>query len=84
MTNKEIRFIATNWEAQCLLRKIDREVSNLCHKTIYEQKTSEKKIKRWTKELKDLVNDYKAGNYSESEFQEWKNDKVLTVMGFCD
>ena len=81
MTSKEIRFIATNWEAQRLLEKIDREVSNLCHKTIYEQKTSEKKIKEWTKELKDLINEYKENEWDENKVQNDREDKALTALG---
>lgn len=51
MTQKQILAIAASAEAMDILKEIAEIQRNMCHKTIYEQKTAKAKMKRLAKEL---------------------------------
>ena len=55
MTLKDIITISTNEDIQYLQSKIKYEYDNLCHKTEYEAETTKKKIKKWAKEIQELL-----------------------------
>lgn len=55
MTQKQIFAIAANEEAMDILKEIEFIQRNMCHKTIYEQKTAKAEMKRLAKELLDTI-----------------------------
>lgn len=55
MTLKEILKIAADDEAMEILKEIAEIQSNMCHKTIYEQATAKKKMKRLAKEIAETI-----------------------------
>jgi len=59
MTLKDITIMATNEEIIYLQSKIKFEHENLCFKTKYEAITSNKKIKKWVKEIQEILNETK-------------------------
>ena len=55
MTQKEIFAIASNQDTMEILKEIEEMQRNLCHKTVYEQKTAKAKMKRLAKELLEII-----------------------------
>lgn len=55
MTQKQIFAIAENEDAMDILNEIKSIKRNMCHKTIYEQKTAKLKMKRLAKELLEII-----------------------------
>lgn len=55
MTIKEIIKIANNNDAMEIIKEIAEIQKNMCHKTIYEQATAKKKMKRLAKELMEEI-----------------------------
>ena len=55
MTQKEIFTIASNEDSMEILKEIGEIQRNLCHKTVYEQKTAKAKMKRLAKELLETI-----------------------------
>lgn len=51
MTQKELLTIAADKDLMDILEEIAEIQRNMCHKTIYEQKTATKKMKNLAKEL---------------------------------
>lgn len=56
MTQKQIIAIASSEDAMYILSEISHIQRNMCHKTIYEQKTAKAKMKRLAKELIESLN----------------------------
>ena len=57
MTQKQILAIAGNEDAMWILKEIEEIQRNMCHKTIYEQKTAKARMKSLAKELIEIIND---------------------------
>lgn len=57
MTHKEILKIAANEEAMDLLKEIASIQQNMCHKTIYEQKSAKVKIKNLVREILETMSE---------------------------
>ena len=57
MTQKQIFALAANEEAMDILKEIESIQRNMCHKTIYEQKTAKAEMKRLAKELLNTIGD---------------------------
>lgn len=55
MTQKEILAIASSVDAMDILKEIEEIQRNMCHKTVYEQKTAKAKMKRLAKELIEII-----------------------------
>lgn len=55
MTQKQIFALAANEEAMDILKEIESIQRNMCHKTIYEQKTAKAEMKRLAKELLNTI-----------------------------
>lgn len=55
MSQKQILELAANDEAMEILKEIAYIQSNMCHKTIYEQKTATRKMRQLAKELLELI-----------------------------
>ena len=51
MTQKDLIMIASNSEMMAMLAEIADIQKNMCHKTIYEQKTAKAKMKEMAKEI---------------------------------
>lgn len=51
MTQKDLMKIASDERAMDLLREIAEIQSNMCFKTVYEQKTAKQKMQRMAKEI---------------------------------
>lgn len=51
MTQKDLIKIASDERAMDLLREIAEIQSNMCCKTVYEQKTAKQKMQRMAKEI---------------------------------
>ena len=56
MTQKQVLAIAASEDAMWLLQEIQEIQQNMCHKTIYEQKTAKAKMKELAKELLETIN----------------------------
>lgn len=56
MTQKEIIKMASDFEIQWRLREIAMIESNMCHKTVYEQKTARNKMKNYAREIQEILN----------------------------
>ena len=57
MTQKEIFAIASSEDSMEIIKEIAEIQSNMCHKTVYEQKTAKAKMKRLAKELLEYMNE---------------------------
>lgn len=57
MTQKQILAIAGNEDAMWILQEIAEIQSNMCHKTIYEQKTAKARMKSLAKELIETISE---------------------------
>lgn len=55
MTQKQLLEIAANEEAMDILKEIACIQSNMCHKTIYEQRTATSRMKELAKEIQQLI-----------------------------
>lgn len=55
MTQKQLLAIAADTEAMEILEEIARIQRNMCHKTVYEQKTARAKMKSLAKEIIDMI-----------------------------
>ena len=55
MTQKEILKIAVNEDAMDILREIALIQRNMCHKTVYEQKSAKSKMTKLAKEMLEIV-----------------------------
>lgn len=55
MTQKELFQIASDEEMMEILKEIAEIQRNMCHKTIYEQETAKKKMKRLAKEIIETI-----------------------------
>lgn len=55
MTQKEIFAIASSQDSMEIIKEIAEIQRNLCHKTVYEQKTAKAKMKRLAKELIEII-----------------------------
>lgn len=55
MTQKEILKIAANEDAMDILREIAFIQLNMCHKTVFEQKSKKSKMKKLAKEMLEIV-----------------------------
>ncbi len=51
MTQKQLIELASNEELMRMMEKIAEIQSNMCNKTIYEQKTAKAEMKRLAKEI---------------------------------
>lgn len=57
MTQKEILKIAANEDAMDILREIADIQLNMCHKTVYEQKSAKAKMKKLVKEMLEIISE---------------------------
>ena len=57
MTQKEILKIASNEDAMDILQEIVFIQRNMCHKTVYEQKSAKAQMKKLVKELLESVSE---------------------------
>ena len=57
MTQKEILKIADNDDAMDILREIADIQRNMCHKTVYEQKSAKSKMKKLAKEMLEIISE---------------------------
>lgn len=55
MTQKDLIEIASNDEMMDILKEIAFIQQNMCHKTIYEQKTAKAQMKRLAKEIIESI-----------------------------
>lgn len=55
MTQKKVLAIASNDDAMDILKEIASIQRNMCHKTIYERKTANAKMKKLAKELIEII-----------------------------
>ena len=55
MTQKEIYMIASTEDCMEILKEIEKIQSNMCYKTVYEQKTARAEMKRLAKELLEFI-----------------------------
>ena len=55
MTQKQILAIAASEDAMYILKEIESIQRNMCHKTIYEQKSAKAKMKLLAKELLEAI-----------------------------
>lgn len=60
MTQKDILILAKDPELMALLVEIAEIDSNMCHKTVYEQKTAAKRMQNYAKEIADTIKHRKA------------------------
>ena len=57
MTQKEILKIAANEDTMDILKEIAFIQRNMCHKTVYEQKSEKAQMKKLVKELLESISD---------------------------
>lgn len=55
MTQKQVLEIAANEDAMDILKEIAFIQRNMCHKTVYEQKSAKAKMKKLAKELLETI-----------------------------
>lgn len=55
MTQKALLNLAANDEAMDILREIQFEQRNLCHKTIYERKSATRRMKQLAAQIIDVL-----------------------------
>ena len=55
MTKKELMQLASNKDAMSALMQMQMIQSNMCHKTIYEQKTAERNLKELATEIMECL-----------------------------
>lgn len=55
MTQKDIIALASDPDLMAMLNEIAFEEKNLCHKTVYEQKTAKKKMRNYAKDIIDTI-----------------------------
>lgn len=55
MTQKDIIALASDPDLMLMLQEIAFEERNLCHKTIYEQKTAKKKMQNYARDIIDTI-----------------------------
>lgn len=55
MTQKQVLEIAANEDAMDILKEIAIIQRNMCHKTVYEQKSAKARMKKLAKELLETI-----------------------------